>query len=317
MAGRHDGLAARQLRAPSKDRRGPVGTLAEVGYPRGLLHEDEELLAEVRPHPVVVVGPVLLFLVALGGAVTIALRYPGAPVVVAWLLAAMVALPALWATARVLRWRAVRFLVTTSRLLYRRGVLGRDVVQLRLQRVAEVRCSQSLAARLIGTGRLVFEVAGGDGPLVVEDVRWPRRLLRLINAQLDRLEVSYGGYAGHGGYSGYAGSPGYAGYAGYAGSPGYDGYDGYDRGRPAPTSVHSPAVARGELAAEGASGRRRPREGRGRSWTDTPPHGVVLDDDEPAQTVPRQILQLDELRRRGILSEDEFAAKKAELLGRL
>ena len=264
-----------------------------MGSASGLLHEDEELLAEVRPHPVVVVGPVLLFLVALAGAITIALRYPDAPVVVAWLLAAMVLLPALWAAARVLRWRAVRFLVTTSRLLYRRGVFGRDVVQLRLQRVAEVHCSQSLGERLIGTGRLVFEVAGGDGPLVVEDVRWPRRLQRVINAQLDRLDVPYGPtrYSANAAFGAYA----------YGGAP----------------TVASPASAsRGKWDGDARTTRRRRRDARTRSWTDTPPHGVVFDD-EDAPTVPRQILELDELRRRGILSEDEFAAKKAELLGRL
>ncbi len=251
-----------------------------MGSTRGLLHEDEELLAEVRPHPVVVVGPVLLLLAAVAGATTIALRYPGAPIVVAWLLVAMVALPALWALVRLLRWRSVRFLVTTSRLLYRRGVLGRDVVQLRLQRVAEVHCSQSPGGRMIGAGRLVFEVVGGDGPLVVDDVRWPRRLQRLINAQLDRLEVPYG----------YGGAWDVAGPAG-----------------------------------------RLPWRRASRPWTDTPPHGVGLGNQgnlgnvsnvaalgaDPSPTVPGQILQLDELRRRGILSEDEFAAKKAELLGRL
>lgn len=256
---------------------------------RGLLHEDEELLAEVRPHPVVVVGPVLLFAVAVAGAATIAIRYPSAPVVVAWLLAAMVGLPALWAIARILRWRSVRFFVTTSRLLYRRGVFGRDVVQLRLQRVAEVHCRQSVGARLIGAGRLVFDVAGADSQLVVDDVRWPRRLQRVITAQLDRLEVPYGAAGAYGPYDGYGTQP----------------------TRPAAVTSRAPSWT---AAATGTQSRRVARD---RSWTDTPPHGVALDDDESSRTVPGQILQLDELRRRGILSDDEFAAKKAELLGRL
>ncbi len=240
-----------------------------MGTTRDLLHEDEELLAEVRPHPVVVIGPILLLVVAVAGAVTIAVRYPGAPVVVAWLLAAMIVLPSLWVLARLLRWRSVRFCVTSSRLLYRRGVIGRDVVQLRFQRVAEVHCSQTAGGRLIGCGRLVFEVAGGDAPLVVEDVRRPRSLQRVITAQLDRFDLPYGPYAGQGAY--------------------------------------------GRQGAYGAS-----RRARSSPITDTPPHGVLLGDgDADGTTIPGQILQLDELRRRGILSEDEFAAKKAELLGRL
>jgi len=227
-----------------------------VGYARRLLHEDEELLAELRPHPVVLVGPVVLLALALAGAVAIAVRFPSAPVAVAWLLAAMVVLPALWTAVRLLRWRSVRLVVTSSRLVYRRGVVGRDVVQLRFQRVAEVHCHQSLGARMVGTGRLVFEVAGAEAPLVVDDVRGPRRLQRMITAQLDRLDRPL------------------------------------DRGR-------------------------YPSAGAPRTWTDTPPHGLVAGAGADARTVPRQIVELDELRRRGILSEAEFAAKKAQLLDRL
>ncbi|MDA8317531.1 MAG: hypothetical protein M0010_20550, partial [Actinomycetota bacterium] len=61
-----------------------------MGSARDLLHEDEELLVEARPHVVTVAVPVLVLAAAAGGAVTIALRDPGAPVVVGWLLAAMV-----------------------------------------------------------------------------------------------------------------------------------------------------------------------------------------------------------------------------------
>ena len=258
-----------------------------MGSARDLLHEDEELLVEARPHVVTVAVPVLVLVVAASGAVTIALRDPGAPVVVGWLLAAMVVLPALWSGARVLRWRSSRFLVTTSRLLYQRGVLGRDILQLRLQRVAEVHCSQSLGQRLIGTGRLVFEVAGGADPLFVEDVRRPRRLQRVITAQLDRFDTFYDPYDAGGGVSRHASGA---------------------RGALAPMA--------GGGSRRGSAGTTRGRSPRERPWTDTPPHGVAIDD-EGARSVPGQILQLDELRRRGLLSDDEFAAKKAELLGRL
>lgn len=240
-----------------------------MGLARRLLHEDEELLCELRPHPIVVVPPVLLSVAALGVAIVVALHFPHAPTAVAWVLLAMVLLPALWATVRILRWRGVRLVVTSSRLLYRRGVLSRDVVQLRLQRVAEVNCTQTLFGRLIGCGSIVLDVAGGDGPLVVDDVRRPRTLQRLLSAQLDRLDLSY--------------------------SPG------------------DPYAANGGWRAGATPPRRRP--------TVTPPHGTAAV--EGAETpfaptsVSTQLLELDELRRRGILTDAEFAAKKAQLLERL
>ena len=37
----------------------------------------------------------------------------------------------------------------------------------------------------------------------------------------------------------------------------------------------------------------------------------------PGQTIPEQIEKLDELRRRGVISEAEFQAKKTQLLERM
>lgn len=262
----------------------PVGTLVPVGFPRNVLDDDEEVLAELRPHVVYVLPPLVVVALAAAIAIAVAVRFPGAPVAVAWVLGAMVLLPALWAGVRLLRWRAIRFLVTSTRLVYRRGVFGRDVVQLRLQRVAEVHCSQSIVGRLIGCGRLVFEVATGGGPLVVDDVRRPRSVQRLITRTLDEMEPVFG-------------------------------------------QMWRPAKMAAPMAAPMAPPHTAPHPVPAcspptRAWTDTPPHGVRSSwapggaELTPA-SVPGRLVQLDELRRRGIISEAEFAAKKAELLHRL
>jgi membrane protein YdbS with pleckstrin-like domain len=271
----------------------PLVRWGSVGFVRNVLDDNEEVLAELRPHVVYLVPPLLVVTLAVAIAVTVALRFPGAPVAVAWVLGAMVLLPVLWAVARLLRWRAIRFLVTDTRLVYRRGVFGRDVVQLRLQRVAEVHCTQSILGRIIGCGRLVFEVATGDGPLVVDDVPRPRAVQRLITRTLDEMEPGYG----------------QARRTMPAAVPGY--------GSTQAVPAYAPA----------------PR----RTWSDTPPHGVASHSapggpgalDGPVgpgglgageftpASVPGRLVQLDELRRRGIISEAEFAAKKAELLHRL
>ncbi len=260
---------------------GTVGTLRAVGFASGVLNDDEELLAEMRPHLALLAAPVTLLVVALAAALAIAVHFSSAPAAVAWVLAAMVALPALWTIARLLEWRSVRFVVTSSRLIYRRGVLRRDVVQLRLHRVAEVHLRQTLRGRLIGYGQLVFEVAGADGPLVIEDVRRPRSLQRLITAQLDRLDLP--------------------------------------RRAPVSSGLPDPRTTTAIGRSDWAPG---PRGTRRRSFGDTPPRGVPAAGPAAVRggegrSVPEQLLQLDELRRRGIVTDAEFAAKKAELLSRL
>jgi membrane protein YdbS with pleckstrin-like domain len=254
-----------------------------VPISRRVLDDDEEVLVDVRLHWVFLLGPALLTAVAVAAAIAVGVEFPNAPVAVAGVLAVMIAVPVLWLAGRVFRWLGISLVVTTTRLIYRQGVLGRDLVQLRLQRVAEIHCTQTAVDRLIGSGRLVVELTG-EGPMVLDDVRRPRVLQRVIARQLDELD--------HGGTRAEVSRSGAA--------------------PPYPLGVPRPPAAE-----------------------DTPPHGlpatpaagvprsptvVPAPVAQPAGTgasIPEQLIQLDDLRQRGIISEGEFAAKKAELLSRL
>jgi hypothetical protein len=236
-----------------------------------LLGEDEEVLIDVRLHWLFFIGPGLLSALAVIVALAVMAEFPNAPLFVGYLLGAMVLIPVVWLLARIVRWLGISLVVTTERIIYRRGVFGRDLIQLRLRRVTEVQCAQTLWGRLVGCGQLVVELQGED-PLVLADVRRPRVVQRVLNDQLHEL--------GHG----------------WA-----------DEGR-------STAVGRDQEV--GAP-----------SFDPTPPHGVVLAGPAVAVSPPpsnqgtvsihEQLIQLDDLRRRGILSEGEFESKKAELLSRL
>ncbi|MGH9087943.1 MAG: PH domain-containing protein [Acidimicrobiales bacterium] len=279
-------------------------------FDRQLLADDEEVMVDTRLHWLPLAGPTFVALLALAGAIAIGVTFPGAPVAVTWVLAAMVGLPALWLAGRVLRWRGVRLVVTTGRIVYRRGVLGRDVVQLRLQRVAEVHCTQTLRGRLIGCGRLVLEVDGGES-MVVDDVRRPRALQRLIAAELD--EAWYGSFGdGWGGRT-----------------------DPARRRPPAPCPPQGSPQARVPAAPITAPMTAPTPVGMRQAPIDvrqTPPHGIEVPPfahttvlpavpaappTGAAATIPEQLIALDDLRKRGIITAQEFHAKKAELLSRL
>jgi membrane protein YdbS with pleckstrin-like domain len=283
---------------------GRAGTLRTVPISRRALADDEEVLVDLRPHWVFFVGPAALAALAVAVAIAILARFPKAPVAAEAILAAVVALPALWFVGRMVRWLGISLVVTTARLLYRQGVLGRDLVQLRLQRVTEVHCTQTFVERLVRSGRLVVDVVG-EGAIVVDDIRSPRALQRVITRQLDELQ-----------------------------------------GR----GIRS-AVALGQDALSGSPG-----TGLARELVETPPHGIPVSlpdrqlapipgarhlpseplwtsaPEVPADQVGRmamgpapgtgtsisdQLVALDGLRRRGIITEDEFAVKKSELLSRL
>jgi membrane protein YdbS with pleckstrin-like domain len=164
-----------------------------VPISRRLLDDDEEVLVDVRPHWEFLAGPAVLTGVAVGVAVTVVVEFPGAPIGVAGVLAAMIALPTVWLAGRTVRWLSIGLAVTSTRIILRQGVFSRDVLQVRLQRVVEVHCHQTLIDRLIGSGRLVLELVD-DRPFAVNDVRRPRRLQRVIDRQRD--EAAHGGRYG-------------------------------------------------------------------------------------------------------------------------
>ena len=275
-----------------------AGTLAGVPISKQVLADDEEVLVDLHPHWAYWLGPAVVTVVAVAVAITIIVKYPGAHVFVAWVLAAMVAVPALWLVGRLIRWYTTSLVVTTMRILYVRGITSRDLVQIRLQRVTEVHCTQTLFERLVGAGRLVVDIEGED-PVLLDDVRRPKVVQRVISRQLDELTVG-GRLAGV-----VPGSPP----ATLPPAPRRPPSTHRPTTRPPrPTAPRSTGPTR-SLAAPAAGAPGRPYDA-----ADYPFDEVARG---PQPTVHEQLIQLDDLRRRGIITEDEFTAKKAELLHRL
>jgi membrane protein YdbS with pleckstrin-like domain len=229
------------------------------------LSPGEEVLVDAHPHWIVLAAPAVVTVVAVAAAAAVAAQFSKAPTVVAWVLVAMVAVPAAWLVRRAVHRSSINLVVTTHRILLQRGILRREVTQLRMARVKEVHCTQTFGERLIGSGRLILEVGDEDGAFVVDDVRRPRALQRVIGSRIGELEPE--------------------------------------------GQFDAPA-----LDADA-----------------TPPHGVPVVDgrqdinpppppasgDQRVDSVHRQLVEIDDLRRRGILTEEEFERKKADLLSRL
>ena len=105
----------------------------------------------------------------------------------------LAAIPVLWLVGRLLRWRGYTLALTTTRILVRRGVFDRDIVQIRLQRITEINLSQKLWERALSTGRLIVAVQGEDDAVVLEFVRKPAIVQRVVNGQIN--EICGGGSA--------------------------------------------------------------------------------------------------------------------------
>ncbi len=91
-------------------------------------------------------GPVVVVVLATVGAVLV--RDVGDVLVVG--LLAVAALGLLWLAVRYARWATTNFVVTTDRLVFRAGVLGKRGKEIPLERVNDIAVTQTVFERLIG-----------------------------------------------------------------------------------------------------------------------------------------------------------------------
>jgi uncharacterized membrane protein YdbT with pleckstrin-like domain len=159
-----------------------------MAYPRRLLAEGERVELDLHPHPRALVGPVLSLLVVVPLAAFLAARVPPgraqgpARIVVAALAAALLVVLAL---RPFLRWVTTRYVVTNRRLVTRRGVLARSGRDVPLFRVTDITFAQGLLQRVLGSGTLVVETAGGRGEVVLVDVPHVEAVQRRLNELAD------------------------------------------------------------------------------------------------------------------------------------
>jgi membrane protein YdbS with pleckstrin-like domain len=273
-----------------------------MALPRKFLNEDEELLAELHPHWIFLFGPLFTSIGVWAAIIVILIIWNNPPGWTNYPTIILALIPGLWLLGRYVRWRSYEVALTSTRILVRQGIMGRDTVQLRLQRITEVNLRQTLIERMLGTGSLVIAVQGEDDSMTLEYMRKPAIVQRVINSQIN--EIVGGG-----------------------------------RREPIPPDMQPHDVRRGAARDDDVYEHEDDRDDYDDRDHDTPPFGLHVSPStsgqqptDPGLPAPPQgaqpkaaiafeirdrLIELDDLRRRGIISEEEFAAKKSELLNRI
>lgn len=203
-------------------------------YVEELLGENEKILLETHQHWFVLFGKIilelLLILLILGG---VFFTYPFYPLAIYGLV--LVLVPLIGILNDVIVWQNKAYIVTSHRVIQTSGVFSKDVVDSSLEKVNDVKLSQSFLGRLFDFGDIEILTASELGVNLFHQIANPVGFkTAMLNAK-ERL--------------------------------GFDNEAGLER-------------------------------------------HATLD-------IPSMIARLDDLRKRGIITETEFQQKKAELLAKL
>jgi hypothetical protein len=203
-------------------------------YLEELMGENEQILLGTHQHWFVLFGKIFLELILIAiivvGSLVASLSYPMA---IYGLI--LVLVPLIGILSDFLVWRNKAYMVTTHRVIQTSGVFSKDVIDSSLEKVNDVKLSQSFFGRLFGYGDIEILTASELGVNLFHEIADPVGFkTTMLNAK-ERL--------------------------GFEHEAGLEGHAGPD--------------------------------------------------------IPSLIARLDDLRKKGILSEAEFQAKKAELLAKM
>lgn len=151
-----------------------------MAFPRKLLIPGEQLVLELRPHPV-----------ALGLA---ALGTVGALVLAAWLSTkvfddgvmqsivwiALIVFLVVYPLRKLVWWLTSDFVVTSSRVIHREGFIAKRSMEIPLDKINDVRFEQGIFERMVGAGTLVIQSASESGRNEFKFIRHPEEVQRTI-----------------------------------------------------------------------------------------------------------------------------------------
>ncbi|CAN5857319.1 hypothetical protein BH23ACT1_BH23ACT1_00390 [soil metagenome] len=154
-----------------------------MAFPSRLLNQGEEMILDLRPHWSFFALPAIVLVVALGG--LLALSAAGWP---EWLqvvtaVATLVALVRF--VLRYARWASTNFVITSDRLIHRRGVIAKEGIEIPLERVNTVFFRQSVLERVLRCGDLVIESGGERGRQAFSDIPRPSLVQNKIYRQIE------------------------------------------------------------------------------------------------------------------------------------
>ena len=136
-----------------------------MGFPENVLARDEKVVRHLHQHWISVVKPAAAAVALVVVALVVAVITPDSAGwnIVQWVVVALAVVVGLSVIPSFVRWRSTSYVITTHRVMVRRGVLTKSGKDIALAKITDVSFRQSVLDRVIGAGSLHIESAG-DSP---------------------------------------------------------------------------------------------------------------------------------------------------------
>jgi uncharacterized membrane protein YdbT with pleckstrin-like domain len=166
-------------------------------FPRRLLIPDEQLVLDLRPHPIALVMPTLVTIVGFVVASWLAAKTDVADWV-CWVL--FLILLVLYPVPKLIAWLTSNFAVTSDRVIHRQGFIAKRSMEIPLEAINDVRFEQGILDRMVGAGTLVISSASEFGRNTFDDIRHPEAVQKVIYEQgeSNKKRMYQGSAAGQG-----------------------------------------------------------------------------------------------------------------------
>jgi uncharacterized membrane protein YdbT with pleckstrin-like domain len=170
-------------------------SVPRMAFPRRLLVDGEELVLDLRPHPVALLLPTIVTVLTVGVGIWLLTLASGA---VTWIvLGGIVLVLVAYPVRRLTDWLTSHFVVTSDRVIHRQGLIAKSSMEIPLEAINDVRFSQGVIDRMLGAGTLVIQSASESGRQDFSHIRKPEDVQRTIyhQGELNQSRMYRGGGA--------------------------------------------------------------------------------------------------------------------------
>lgn len=153
-----------------------------MAFPTRLLVDGEELILDLRPHWIALVMPTV---VAIATVAVMSILYETFDERILDVIVGVAGTLFLlmYSVRRYVDWATSHFVVTSDRIIHRRGWIAKYSMEVPLEAINDVRFEQGVLDRVIGAGTLVVQSASEAGRQVFDHIRNPEDVQRTIYHQ--------------------------------------------------------------------------------------------------------------------------------------